>query len=98
MRGIGPTFIFPTASKDELGQEQWQAGPSAVGLWMGKEWILGVFPQHTMLAPTTQLVARADIHPALIDLLLQTATELHQAGGLFEKAGEFPAPNTLILN
>jgi len=44
--GIGPTFIFPTASKDELGQEKWQAGPSAVGLWMGKEWILGVFPQH----------------------------------------------------
>jgi hypothetical protein len=43
--GIGPTFIFPTASKDELGQEQWQAGPSAVGLWMGKDWILGVFPQ-----------------------------------------------------
>jgi hypothetical protein len=30
--GIGPTFIFPTASKDELGQEKWQAGPSAVGL------------------------------------------------------------------
>jgi hypothetical protein len=44
--GIGPTFIFPTASKDALGQEKWQAGPSAVGLWMGKEWILGVFPQH----------------------------------------------------
>ena len=43
--GIGPTFIFPTASKDELGQEKWQAGPSAVGLWMGKDWILGVFPQ-----------------------------------------------------
>jgi len=44
--GIGPTFTFPTASKDELGQEKWQAGPAAVGLWMGKEWILGVFPQH----------------------------------------------------
>jgi hypothetical protein len=35
--GIGPTFIFPTASKDELGQEKWQAGPSAVGIWIGKE-------------------------------------------------------------
>jgi TRAP transporter TAXI family solute receptor len=49
----------------------------------------------TMLGPTTQLVARADIHPALIDLLLQAATELHRAGGLFEKAGEFPAPKHL---
>jgi hypothetical protein len=44
--GIGPTFIFPTASKDALGQEKWQAGPSVVGLWMGKDWIWGVFPQH----------------------------------------------------
>ena len=49
----------------------------------------------TMLAPTTQLVARAEIHPALIDLFLQTATEIHQAGGLFEKTGEFPAPKYL---
>jgi len=44
--GVGPTFIFPTASKDELGQEKWQAGPAAVGLHMGKKWIFGAFPQH----------------------------------------------------
>jgi hypothetical protein len=44
--GVGPAFIFPTASKDELGQEKWQAGPAAVGLHLGKEWIFGAFPQH----------------------------------------------------
>jgi hypothetical protein len=44
--GVGPSFIFPTASKDELGQEKWQAGPAAVGLHMGKKWIFGAFPQH----------------------------------------------------
>ncbi len=49
----------------------------------------------TLLAPTTQLVARTFIHPALVDLLLQAATEIHQAGGLFEKTGEFPAPKYL---
>ena len=49
----------------------------------------------TLLAPTTQLVARAEIHAALIDLLLQAATEIHYAGGLFEKPGEFPAPKYL---
>jgi len=49
----------------------------------------------TLLGTTTQLVARAEIHPALIELLLQAATELHRAGGLFEKAGEFPAPKHL---
>jgi len=44
--GVGPTFIFPTATKDELGQEKWQAGPAAVGIYLGKEWIFGAFPQH----------------------------------------------------
>jgi hypothetical protein len=44
--GAGPSFIFPTASKDELGQEKWQAGAGAVGLHLGKEWIFGAFPQH----------------------------------------------------
>jgi len=44
--GLGPTFLFPTASKDELGQEKWQAGPAAVGLHLGKEWIFGAFAQH----------------------------------------------------
>ena len=44
--GVGPTLIFPTATKDELGQEKWQAGPAAVGLYLGKEWIFGAFPQH----------------------------------------------------
>jgi TRAP transporter TAXI family solute receptor len=48
-----------------------------------------------LLAPTTQLVARVDLHPALIDLLLQAATETHHPGGLFEKTGEFPAPKYL---
>jgi TRAP transporter TAXI family solute receptor len=46
----------------------------------------------TMLATTTHLAARADIHPALIDLLLLTATQVHQTGDLFEKTGEFPTP------
>ncbi len=48
-----------------------------------------------LLAPTTQLVAKADIHAALIDLLLQTAAEVHHKGGLFEKTGEFPSPKYL---
>jgi hypothetical protein len=44
--GVGPSFVFPSATKDELGQEKWQAGPAAVGLYLGKEWIFGAFPQH----------------------------------------------------
>ena len=46
----------------------------------------------TLVAPTTQLAARSDLHPALVGLLLQAAKEVHHAGGGFEKEGEFPSP------
>ncbi|HVH17617.1 MAG TPA: hypothetical protein VNF72_04905 [Myxococcota bacterium] len=44
--GVGPSFIFPSATKDALGQEKWQAGPAAVALHLGHEWIFGVLGQH----------------------------------------------------
>lgn len=43
--GVGPTFIFPTATNDALGQGKYQAGPAAVGLYMGKEWVFGALVQ-----------------------------------------------------
>jgi hypothetical protein len=49
----------------------------------------------TLLAPAAQLVVREDFHPALIDLVLQAATEIHSAGGLFERPNEFPSPQYL---
>ena len=45
-----------------------------------------------LVAPTAQLVARADLHPALINLLLQAAEKIHFKGGGFEKEGQFPTP------
>jgi hypothetical protein len=48
-----------------------------------------------LLAPAAQLVAREDFHPALIDLLLQAAKEIHGAGGLFEEPDEFPSTKYL---
>jgi TRAP transporter TAXI family solute receptor len=44
-----------------------------------------------LLAPAAILVAREDIHPALIDLLLQAASEVHRGGGLFEEVNQFPS-------
>jgi len=49
----------------------------------------------TLVAPTTQMVARSDLHPALIDLFIQTAEKVHKSGGGFERRGEFPAPKYL---
>jgi hypothetical protein len=36
--GLGPTFIFPSASDDALGQGKWQAGPAALAGYVGKKW------------------------------------------------------------
>jgi TRAP transporter TAXI family solute receptor len=49
----------------------------------------------TLVAPTTQLVARSDLHPALINLLLEAAKVVHKFGGEFEREGEFPTPKYL---
>ncbi len=49
----------------------------------------------TLVAPTTQLVARPDMHPALVNLLLMAAKEVHKTGGEFEREGEFPSPKYL---
>ncbi|MDB5774336.1 MAG: hypothetical protein JWP38_469 [Herbaspirillum sp.] len=45
-----------------------------------------------LIAPTAELVAREDLHPALSDLLIEAAREVHGKGGVLQKAGEFPAP------
>jgi hypothetical protein len=45
-----------------------------------------------MVAATANLVAQADLHPALVDLLLEAAVEVHGAGGIFADPGTFPSP------
>ncbi|BDV43613.1 C4-dicarboxylate ABC transporter substrate-binding protein [Geotalea uraniireducens] len=45
-----------------------------------------------LLAPTVELVARDTLHPALSDLLIEAAKEVHGRATLLQSAGEFPAP------
>ena len=45
-----------------------------------------------LIAPTVELVARPDLHPALSDLLIEAAREVHGRATLLQRAGEFPAP------
>ena len=45
-----------------------------------------------LIGPTVELVARKGLHPALSDLLLEVAREVHGKTGLLQKRGEFPAP------
>jgi TRAP-type uncharacterized transport system substrate-binding protein len=45
-----------------------------------------------LVAPKMSLLVRADLHPAIQHLLLQAAAEVHASPGVFQRAGEFPAP------
>ena len=51
-------------------------------------------PDHNinLLSPTVELIARTDLHPALSDLLLEAATEVHSRADRYQRQGEFPAP------
>ncbi|MCA9071440.1 MAG: TAXI family TRAP transporter solute-binding subunit [Planctomycetaceae bacterium] len=44
-----------------------------------------------LLAPTAVLVARDDLHPALIPLFLKAASQVHEGGGVLEVPREFPS-------
>ncbi len=45
-----------------------------------------------LVAPTVELIARESLHPALSDLLIEAAQEVHSGAGLLRRKGEFPAP------
>jgi TRAP-type uncharacterized transport system substrate-binding protein len=45
-----------------------------------------------LVAPTVELIARTKLHPALVDLLLEAAREVHGNATLLQRRGEFPAP------
>ncbi|HMK43016.1 MAG TPA: TAXI family TRAP transporter solute-binding subunit [Dissulfurispiraceae bacterium] len=51
-------------------------------------------PDHDvhLVTPTVELVARDDLHPALLDLFIEAAQEVHGGAGLFRNKAEFPSP------
>ncbi len=51
-------------------------------------------PSHDVyvIGPTVELLGRQKLHPALIDLLIETAQEVHGGASLLKRKGEFPAP------
>jgi TRAP-type uncharacterized transport system substrate-binding protein len=51
----------------------------------------------TLLAPKANLVVRADLHPAIQYLLLEAAAQIHSGPGVFHRAGEFPAQESVDL-
>lgn len=46
-----------------------------------------------LIAPTATLVARADLHPALVDLFVRAAANIHGGAGWFNAQKAFPTAN-----
>src|SRR5271167_4982088 len=45
-----------------------------------------------LIATTNVVLVRKELHPSIIDLLVQTMVEVHSAPGIFQRIGEFPTP------
>ena len=50
-----------------------------------------------LLAPKASLAVRSDLHSAIQYLLLNAAVEIHSRAGIFQKAGHFPAAESVDL-
>ena len=50
-----------------------------------------------LLAAKASLAVRADLHPGIQYLLLKAAVQIHSQPGLFQKAGQFPAAESIDL-
>lgn len=44
--GGGPTFVFPTATSDDLGSDRWEAGPALVGVFKNQQITAGALGQY----------------------------------------------------
>lgn len=44
--GVGPVFLYPTASNDSLGGEKFGMGPAAILLYQDKPWTIGALANH----------------------------------------------------
>ena len=45
-----------------------------------------------LMAPTVEIIARPELHPAISDMLIEAAREVNGRANLYQQAGEFPAP------
>jgi hypothetical protein len=46
--GLGPVFVFPTASEDELGTGKWSVGPTVAGIFSAPNWQIAIVIQNAI--------------------------------------------------
>ncbi len=81
---VGPTFVFPTASDREDGQNSWQAGPAAAIIFRGiPHLMLGFLYQNPISFAYTSPAAKARSA-----MLLQPAISYELGGGWYAKSSD----------
>jgi hypothetical protein len=78
--GIGPTFVFPTASDPTTGQDNWQVGPAAAAAFAPRKWLLGVLAQNPIS------FAGSSKRPAANELVLQPFITYQLGQGWFVRS------------
>jgi hypothetical protein len=64
--GFGPSFVFPTATDETLGQGSWEIGPALAAVYRHRTWIAGVllYQNWSVVGGNTQQgVSRLTVSP-----------------------------------
>jgi len=71
--GVGPVFLFPTATDDMLGGKKWGAGPTAVVLKQEGPWTYGCLANHIWSFAGEE--SRADVNQTFLQPFLSYTTK-----------------------
>lgn len=82
--GIGPVFLFPTATDDLLGTEKWGAGPTALVLKQESGWTYGVLANHLWSFAGDD--SRRNVNATFVQPFLSYQTSSHTTFGINTEA------------
>lgn len=73
--GLGPVFLYPTATHPFLGGEKWGVGPTLVALKQSGGWTAGVLANHIWSFAGDD--ERSDINATFVQPFLSYTTKMH---------------------
>jgi hypothetical protein len=82
--GVGPVFLWPTATNDSLGTEKWGVGPTGVVLFQQGPWTYGALANHIWSYAGND--DRADVNASLIQPFVNYTTRFATTFGVSSEA------------
>jgi len=78
--GVGPVFLYPSATDEALGAEKWGAGPTAVLLKQDSGWTYGLLANHLWSFAGTS--SRAEVNATFLQPFVSYTTKTYTTFGL----------------